>query len=56
MAHPEFAADLFHIDNPWTLYVNLEFRAMTKSQRTRQRAVMILLGHSAQVKNRYKTC
>ena len=41
MAHPEFAAGLFHIDSPWTLYVKLEFRAMTKSQRTRQRAVMI---------------
>ena len=41
MAHPEFAADLFHIGSPWTLYVNLEFRAMTKSQRMRESAVMI---------------
>jgi hypothetical protein len=54
MAHPEFAADLFHIGSPWTLYVNLEFRAMTKSQRMRESAVMIS-SVIAQVKNRYKT-
>ena len=40
VAHPEFAADLLHIDR-WPLYVKLELRAMTNSQRMRDSAVMI---------------
>jgi hypothetical protein len=40
MAHPSSPPTCF-TSTAWPLYVKLEFRAMTKSQRTRQRAVMI---------------
>ena len=55
MAHPELAADLFHIDS-MAFVRQARIPGDDKEPADTAEGSDDLLGHSAQVKNRYKTC